>query len=296
MGISASSISGRNNYLYKHSLPPLANQDAISRGAYSSPSASALSPSTTAYGTNANPLNGGPVYVTSAEILAKNAITNSNISVSKSSIETGANLQQALTSISEQTPAPRFNSNNNVFTTNRTANVQPGNNANIFSPGSTTNNIQTQSAVFESQMIVTGRNANINGQTAADIAAVNANYNVNISQQGTQALLALQSAAANAAAQGASMFARVDGTIPLAAASFSDFSSTTPSTAGTNSPDNLVKTFNKMMNGDGHGGGGATLAQPQKEEQSQQGQQQPKHPFATTKNEEIKKKGLDFMA
>lgn len=291
MGISASSISGRNNYLYKHSLPPLANQTAISQGAYSLPSASALSPSTTAYGTNANPLNGGPVYITSAQVLAQNAITSSNVSVSQNAIETGSNLQQALATISEQTPAPRFNSNNNVFTTNKTANIQPGSNTNAFS----TNNIQTQSAVFESQMIVTGRNASINAETASNMASVNANFNVNISQQGAQALQALQNSAA-LAAQGKSMFSKVDGTIPLAAASFSDFSSTTPSTSSVNSPDNLIKTFNKMMNGDGHGGGGATLAQPKKEEQSQQGHQQPPNPFASNKNEELKKKGLDFMA
>ena len=291
MAISASSISGRDNFYYKHSLPPLANQTAISQGAYSLPSASALSPSTTAYGTNANPLNGGPVYITSAQVLAQNAITNSNVSVSQNAIETGTNLQQALATISEQTPAPRFNSNNNVFTTNKTANIQPGSNTNSFS----TNNIQTQSAVFESKMIVTGRNANINAQTASNIASVNANYNVSLSEQGAQALQALQNSAAMAA-QGKSMFSRVDGTIPLAAATISDFSATTSSASGVNSQDSLTKTFNKMMNGDGHGGGGATLAQPKKEGQSKQGQQQSSNPFASNKNEELKKKGLDFLA
>ena len=144
-------------------------------------------------------------------------------------------------------------------------------------------------------MIVTGRNADINAQTASNIASVNANYNVNISSQGAQALQSLQNSAA-LAAQGKSMFSRVDGTIPLAAATISDFSATTSSASGVNSQDNLIKTFNKMMNGDGHGGGGATLAQPKKEEQSQQGHQQASNPFASKKNEELKKKGLDFMA
>ncbi|MGD9580598.1 MAG: hypothetical protein AB7V50_04440 [Vampirovibrionia bacterium] len=296
MGLSASNIAVRNNYLYRHSLTPLANQDAISRGAYSIPSPDPLAPSTTAYGTNANPLDGGPVYVNSAQVLAQNAVTSSNISVTQSSIETGSNLQKAISTIAEQSTASRFNTNNNVFTTNKTANVQTANNTKTFSPISTSSNVRTQSPVFQSQMVVTGRNANINSQQAANIATVNANYNVNLSQQGTQAIKALQSAAANAASQNASMFAKVDGTIPLAAASISDFSVTTPSTSNVNSQDNLINTFNKLMNGDGHGGGGATLAQSQEKEHSQQGQQQQQHPFASKPKEDKRKKGLDFMA
>lgn len=288
MGISASNLNISNNSIFRSIATPGVNTAAISRGAYMVPSATVLSPSTTAYGTNANPITGGPAYVDSAQVLAQNMAANASAAATKTNVTTTSNaattqnaiesssvIQQTIQQIATQTPGSRFNSNNNIFTTS----AQP---TNTFSNTSTTSNIRTQSPVFENALAITGRNATVNAETAANFAAVNANFNIKMSQQGAQALQALQNSATIAAMQGSFITARMDGMIPVSAATLSDFSSTTSSTSSNSKIfDNITETFNHIMGGGGHGGGGS-LAQPQKEEKTAQ--------------EPEKKTRLDFKA
>ena len=284
MGISASSFSNNQNYVYRYIPNAFPNTAEISRGAYGkSPSASALSPSSTAYGTNANPSVGGPAYTSSAAVLAQNAVTTSNVVTTSNTVASGTELQNAINTIAQQSSSPRFTSNKNVFTTSTTpAQTQQGN-ANTFSPVKTYTPSTTSSAIFESKVAITGQNANISAQNAANLAGVNASFNVKVSQQAAQAIQALQIAAASAAAQATNITGRMDGMIPVAAATLSDFSATTSSTASNLKVfDNITETFNHILGGGGHGGGGAMLGQSQSEEE---GSQNPK-----------KKKGMDFMA
>lgn len=283
MGLSASSLSSNSNYTYRSIQQPFANRAEISRGLFRVPSADAVSPSNTAYGTNANAslAASSPAYVSSAQVLAQNAVVKSNVITTQPAIETGTELEQALNQIASQTPGSRFNTKTSVFQTQQTQ--QPQSNANIFSNTQTSSNITTQRPVFESTATLTGRNASVNAETAANLATVNANYNLKVSQEGTQALQALQRAAMVSAMHGTNVTSRMDGMIPVAAATLSDFSSTTSSsTRGPKVFDNITETFNHIMGGGGQGGGGSALAQPGSDQENP--------------SEKEKKKGINFMA
>lgn len=280
MGISASNLSGSN--IFRNIQTPFANRAEITRGMFRTSSSSALAPSNTAYGTNANAALGGPTYISSAAVLAQNAITSSNIVTTQSSIEQGSSLQQALSTIAAQTPGANAS---NIFTTSKTQNIQPqqtGVNTKEFSPVNVFSNIRTSSPVIDNGLSLTGRNANIDNQQAANIAAVQAGLNLKFSAQGTQALQALQNNAALAAMQAANITGRMDGMIPIAAATLSDFSSTTTSSTSNNRVfDNVTSTFNQILGEGGQGGGGG-LFQPQRDEEA-------------SSNPQEKKKGLNLL-
>jgi hypothetical protein len=278
MGLSPSNLSGSN--IFRSISTPIADTAAISRGAFRTPSATALAPSNTAAATNANPATGGPTFISSAQVLAQNAITTSNVVTSQNAIETGQNLKQALSAISEQTPAPRFQTKTGVFQTPQT---QQTTTAKEFNPINVFSNVRTSSPAVESGMAMTGRNAAITAQSASDFAAVNANLGVKFTQQGSQALLALQNAATLAAMQGAAqnITGKMDGMIPVTAALTNDFSLINH--AGTRGSrdlkifDNVTETFNKLLDGGGHGGGtGGLLGRPEKEEENAENQNKKK--------------------
>lgn len=289
MGISASNINPygfNSNYAYSHYQAPFVNRSEITMGAFKVASADPLAPSSTSYGVNANPSTGGPAYTPSSAYLSQNAAVSSNVITTQNAIETGNQLQSATNQIAQQTPGSRFNTTQGVFTTNQA--VQP---ATTVTPNiNTFSNIQTQSPVME----LTGRNAQISGQTAADFASVNANLNIQYSQQTNQALIALQNAATAAAMnRSANVTGRMDGMIPVSAATISDFSSTTPSAASHIKVfDNITETFNRLMDGGGHGGGGF-MAQTEQEANDERKRQKTPYEF----NKKLPRPdGLNFMA
>lgn len=299
MGLSASSASlniNQYNNQYRYIAPPLPNRADITRGMMTTGSSNPLSPSTTAYATNANPALGGPVFISSADVLAHNAIIARNSITTQNSIEQGSKLSEALQTIAEQTPtvSSRFSAQNNLFTTSRaqsSQNIQQTTNTRELPQTATFSNIRTENTPVS----ITGRNAEMNAESATKFAAVNAGVNVAMSEQGLSALQTLQSNAAIAAMRAnANPTARMDGMIPMAAASFSDFSDSTPSTAsGLKLYDEKTETFNHILGGGGHGGGGS-LAQPQerkKEEETFSFEQPQQQPFKTKPQ-----KGLNYFA
>lgn len=242
-----------SNYDYRAILPPLPNATAISYGAFRTPAATALYPSNTAYGTNANPALNGPPYISSAAVLEAKAALASNVVSNSNVLESGNNLQQALESIAANVPGSRFNTNTQgIFNTKGNAPVQGKQTAAVqqFSPVTTSSNINTSSPIINNNLSLTGRNAGIASDNASNIAAVNANFNIQYTDSGANAIKILQ----NTAAQ--SMFQKMDGFIPLAPSLPASY--TTESTA--NSPsrlfDQITDTFNNIMSGGGHGGGG----------------------------------------
>lgn len=277
MGISASSLNISNSNLFRSIPTPGVNTAEISMGAVRTPYSTALAPSNTAYGTNANPILSTTPYTSSAAVLQANTVVNNNAITTQNSIETGSDLQNALSLIAQQTPGSKFSNSSGVFTTNKTVETQPQtqvfSNSREFSASSTFSPTQTSSNIFESRISLTGRNATIGAETAANFASVNANLNVKYSQQGNQALQALQSLATISALQGTNVQARMDGMIPLAPSTLTDFSGNT-STATSNSRviDTLTETFNNIMKGGGQGGGGLSYSkkdesEPEKQEQ-----------------------------
>lgn len=280
MGISASNLNISTSHLFRNIATPAPNTAEISRGAFRTPSASALAPSNTAYGTNANAALGGPAFISSAAVLEQNAITNSNVVTTQNAIENGSELEQALNIIAQETPGSRFNTGNGIFTTNKVQ-EQTNVNAKEFSPIKTFSNTRTESSIFENTVSLTGRTATVTSENATKFAAVNANFNVNFSQQGAQALQALQASAALATIQNTNITARMDGMIPMAPTNLTDFSTTTPSNASNLKIfDNITETFNHIMSGGGQGGSSGGLAHPQKEEPPP---------------EQQKKKGINFL-
>jgi len=233
------------------------------------PSASALGPSNTAAATNANPSLTGPTFISSAAVLQQNSIISSNAISSQNIIESGSGFNDALSAIAEQTPGSRFSTEGGIFNTSKLpTQEQTGLNAQKTSPISTFSNSKTESPIFQSALAITGRNATVDSQGAANFAAVNAGYNVNLSQEGSQAIKSLQNSAALFALQNTP---RMDGMIPIAPSTPTD-TNNSPAARGLQSNvfDNITESFNNIMKGGGHGGGGGSgLSNPRKEPKSQ---------------------------
>ena len=166
------------SYANRAVATPLVNTAEITRGMYIVPSADPLYPSSTAYGTNANAAV-GDYYVTSADVLAQRSVTNANTVTTQNSIESGTNLQEAMSIIDQQTP--RFNSETSVFatTTTKTGNVQTQSATASpiieSQPSNTFSNFTTTTPIVEDRLLVTGKNANLSPENAKNLAAVNAN-------------------------------------------------------------------------------------------------------------------------
>lgn len=280
MGISVNSLSSNSNYVYRSILDPMPNRAEITMGMFRVPSANPLTPSSTASGTNANPALDGP-YVSSAQILeARAAINSSNVVNTSNAIESGKGLQQALNVIAEQTPAPRFSTTDGIFTTKIGPATQESNSVNVqpFSPISTTSNIRTSSPIIDDRLSLTGRNAGISGENAANFASVNANFNVQYSPTGAQAIQSLNNAAAQALLYNASAH-KMDGMIPMPPSLPNDFNSNSVTNASRlNVFNNVTEAFNNIMSGGGHAGTGGRLPNPQEKEASVE-----------------KKKGINFL-
>jgi hypothetical protein len=290
MGISASNLNLSNSNIFRNIPTPTANTAAISRGTVRNISPSPLAPSNTSYGTNANPALGGPTYISSAQVLAQqNAISTSNVVTTKNSVESGTQLQQALSTIAEQTPAPRFKSQTGIFSTEQTSNVQTqqtGRQSKEFSPVNIFSNVRTTSPIVEGGLALTGRNAGINAEGATNMAAVNARFNVQYSDAGSKALQGLHALAAQAAM--GNVVATMDGKIPVTSALVNDFSliehTGTRGNRDVKIFDNITETFNRMLDGGGHGGGGGSLGRSDREAEPQ-----------PTPEEQDPKKGLNLM-
>lgn len=281
MGISVSSINNRYNinpdptYRSVATTPP--NTAEITSGLYTIPSASPLYPSSTAFGTTANdavPGNYIPSSVEASELYSN--YMNSSVVTTKNVVDEGNQLKQALNKIAENTP--RFAPEKNVFSVNTQPTV-------VQSPGpiQTSSNITTSSNVLDIKLALTGSNAMVTHNAATNMAAVNANYNVNLSDQASQAIKSLQNTATLGMMQNANMSAKMDGMIPIAPSTLASFVPTAASHANANPFNYLTEAFNNILEGGGHGGGGGNMSSNThtgKEENPQQ-----RH-----------KKGIHFMA
>lgn len=277
MGLSISSLNINPDPTYRSVATTPPNRAEISSGLYTMPSASPLYPSSTAFGTTANDAVPGTYIPSSVETSQLyNASLNSNVVTTKNLVEDGNQLKQALNKIAENTP--RFSPEKNVFSVNTQPTVTQS-----PSPIHTSSNITTTSNVLDIKLSLTGSNAMISHNAATNMAAVNANYNVNLSDQASQAIKSLQNTATLGMMQNNNITAKMDGMMPIAPSTLTSFVPTSSGNANMNPFNYLTEAFNNILEGGGHGGGGGNMSSNThtgKEENPQQ-----RH-----------KKGIHFMA
>lgn len=284
MAISASNIMNLStSNIYRAFATPFANTSDISRGAFRTPYNTALAPSNTAYGTNANPAVGGPTFLSSSNVLEAATLSSTNgINSTQSTqniLEEGQALQDALSLISEQAQGSNtpqaFEGLNAAPPTVNSSQIQnarlnnPTQSANVDNPIKTGIN----PAISEPNISLTGTSAKVNTENAINFAAVNANYNVKLSDQGSQSIQSLQSfALAN------NIHTRMDGKIFIPATMNSEQAMSKAMSVG--NPvrfDKIPADFRELLFSGGGGGGAVFQQQPQKQNQGQQ--EAKKHPL-----------------
>ena len=254
MGISASSLNIIGGQISRGIQYPLTNTAEVSRGAVLSSSLSAQS--TTSFGLTANALAGAnyslgikPATDNSTATAAASTSTSATTTAQTqtSDIETGDQLQQVLNTISAQAATTGVEGMGQ-----NTQNVGISQNVTAVNPVNTT--------LSNISMPVSGQYSILNGETSPQYAAVNANFNVQLSSQATDALKALQSQASinMIIASANNLTSRMDGQIPLTAATtINEFSNETREVSkNTNGNlfDLVTEGFKTIAQGGGQGG------------------------------------------
>lgn len=290
-GLSISPIysySG-SSYSYQNILPPFVDRAEITMGLFSVPSADPLYTSSTSYGTNANPLVGGPYYHSSAEELQKIQYNNKMAELQQSQaldeLDNGDSVDEYedldlidLESIDELYQAYE---NEAVSETVITENTDLFTEVDIISPKTSTENIvfsgspfrETDQVRFEANqpdifnqqnyfsnpvnnalVQLSGANTSVSYENAINFASVNANYQVQFSEEGQKAIKDLQNIAAKNEWLKRDLSEIVDGMIPLSAATLFDFAS--PLNYNATQPrllDRFVKALQKLTNSRSYG-------------------------------------------
>ena len=276
MGISPTNLF-TNQPVNTNFLRPFANTAEISRGAVQSPSPDPLTPSTTAFGTNANPAVGGPFFTSSAAVLNNNvAGSTNNVVNSTNSLANSLELQQAINTVTAQAQANDVRNaqlQNEAISRERsrieTQPLQTGQNAingvntTEFTPAITTTNLATTAPGLPNPDVsLFGRNA---APVNQQFAATNNGLGVSLSEEARKAIAAYNAAVAADMYRTPDMSRIIDGRMPFTPILFTEFRYGESLTIGNVFKNKVVETFNDIMKGGGNGSQGSLLARTQRE-------------------------------
>jgi hypothetical protein len=214
----------RNVYwheLYRNQLPPFTNRAEISQGSVYVASLNPLAPSITSFGTNASNIIRGPEYLSSADLLElysrEGVSTLSFLSDDDISITDDINLIETIEEPVDQ-PVQASDIVDLTEIPGEIQTVTPGVEVaeTTFQPVIITDTEESQEATITGPMAQTTE--------AQEYAAVTSGYGVNLSDDALKALQEIQNMQANAYLNQLNPFKTMDGMIPIAAATLSDFS------------------------------------------------------------------------
>jgi hypothetical protein len=233
----------RNIYwheLPRYQLPAFANRAEISQGAVYIPSLNPLSPTNTAFGTNASNLIGGPEFLSSADILQliEEEGATSILAQARIEAEEATTTQEAeeVTTTEEVQPRPL----EEVQPQQRPEEIEGGGALISLEPTETrplfgmaaerAQQARQAERGFAAgageipQVSVTGPEATLPLAETAALAAVRTGFGVAVSEQAETTLSELNRVSANNYYSVLNPFYRMDGMIPLSAATLADFS------------------------------------------------------------------------